>query len=461
MSSYWVDDSNAALLTDFYELTMLQSYFDEGMNGISVFDLFVRRLPRKRNFLVACGLEHVLHYLETVSFSADAIEYFRSLHRFSEAFLTSLSEFRFTGDVYAVPEGTVVFANEPIVEVVAPLPQAQLIETFLMNQIQLATQAASKAARVVHAARGRSVVDFGVRRMHGADAGIKEPRAFYIAGVDGTSNVLAGQVYGIPVAGTMAHSYIQACETELEAFRRFVHSFPEAILLVDTYDTLQGIRHVIELARELGSQFRITGIRLDSGDLSHLAKEARRLLDSAGLPHLKIFVSSSLDEYVIESLLASDSPFDGFGVGGHMATSEDAPFLDTAYKLAEYAGRPRMKFSEQKISLPGRKQIFREKTNGKATRDVLGLASESLPGQHLLNKVMENGRRTRPASTLDECRSHCKSELTSLPDALLDLSPADPAYPVDLSSPLSRIKDEMARQLRRGDVQSPGHRTEP
>src|SRR6266567_459017 len=413
MSSYWVDDSNAALLTDFYELTMLQSYFDEGMNGISVFDLFVRRLPRKRNFLVACGLEHVLHYLETVSFSADAIEYLRSLHRFSEAFLTSLSEFRFTGDVYAVSEGTVVFANEPIVEVVAPLPQAQLIETFLMNQIQLATQAASKAARVVHAARGRSVVDFGVRRMHGADAGIKEPRAFYIAGVDGTSNVLAGQVYGIPVAGTMAHSYIQACDTELEAFRRFVRSFPEAILLVDTYDTLQGIRHVIELARELGPQFRITGIRLDSGDLSHLA------------------------------------------------TSEDAPFLDTAYKLAEYAGRPRMKFSEQKISLPGRKQIFREKTNGKATRDVLGLASESLPGQHLLNKVMENGRRTRPASTLDECRSHCKSELTSLPDALLDLSPADPAYPVDLSSPLSRIKDEMARQLRRGDVQSPGHRTEP
>lgn len=455
MSSSWVNDSNAALLTDFYELTMLQAYFDEGMNDLSVFDLFVRRLPGKRNYLVACGLEHVLHYLETVSFSADGIEYLRSLHRFSEAFLTSLSDFRFTGDVYAVPEGTVVFANEPIMEIVAPLPQAQLIETFLMNQIQLATLAASKAARVVHAARGRSVADFGARRMHGADAGMKAPRAFYIAGVDATSSVLAAQTYGIPLSGTMAHSYIQACEGELEAFRRFVRSFPEAILLVDTYDTLKGIHHVIELARELGSQFRVTGIRLDSGDLLHLAKEARRLLDSAGLSRLKIFLSSSLDEYVIDHLLASGAPVDGFGVGAHLATSEDAPFLDTAYKLAEYAGRPRMKFSEQKATLPGRKQIFREKANGKASRDVLGLVNENLPGQPLLIRVMENGRRTPPGSTLDECRAHCKSELSALPDALLDLSPANPGYRVDLSRQLRQIKDEMERQPGQGDVQSP------
>src|SRR5947207_7852188 len=210
MSSYWVDDSNAALLTDFYELTMLQSYFDEGMNGLSVFDLFVRRLPSNRNYLVACGLEHVLHYLETVSFSPEAIEYLGSLGRFSESFLNSLTSFRFTGDVYAVPEGTVVFANEPVIEVIAPLPQAQIVETFLMNQIQLATLAASKAARVVRAARGRSVVDFGLRRMQGADAGLKQPRGFYIGGVDSTSNVLAGKMFGIPVAGTMAHSYVQS-----------------------------------------------------------------------------------------------------------------------------------------------------------------------------------------------------------------------------------------------------------
>src|SRR5262245_40877150 len=230
MTSPWVSDSNAALLTDLYELTMLQSYFHEGMNGTAVFDLFVRRLPEHREYLVATGLEHVLAYLETLSFSAEAIAYLESLKRFSPEFLRSLADFRFAGDIHAVPEGTVMFANEPIIEVVAPLPQAQLIETFLMNQIQVATLAATKAARVVSAARGKPVIDFGVRRMHGADAGIKEPRAFYIAGVAATSNVLAGYLYGIPVAGTMAHSYIQTFEHELDAFRTFVNQFPQAIL---------------------------------------------------------------------------------------------------------------------------------------------------------------------------------------------------------------------------------------
>src|SRR5215510_471400 len=288
MSSPWVNDSNAILLTDFYELTMLQSYFREGMNGTAVFDLFVRRLPEKRNYLVACGLEHVLAYLETASFSPEALSYLKSLNRFSDEFLNSLADFRFTGDIYAVPEGTLVFDNEPIIEIVAPLPQAQLIETFLMNQIQVASLAATKAARIVKAARGKPVIDFGVRRMHGADAGIKEPRAFYIAGVAATSNVLSGQLYGIPVSGTMAHSYVQAFEHELEAFRTFVRQYPEAILLVDTYDTLAGVRNVIELSKELGPTFRVTGIRLDSGDIAQLAVEARRLLDSAGLNHLKI-----------------------------------------------------------------------------------------------------------------------------------------------------------------------------
>src|SRR5213593_664535 len=388
MSSSWVNDSNAALLTDFYELTMLQSYYDEGMKDTSVFDLFVRRLPRNRNYMVACGLEHVLAYLETVAFSRDAIEYLRSLGRFSETFLKSLAEFRFTGDVYAVPEGTAVFANEPILEIVAPLPQAQLTETFLMNQIQLAMLAASKAARVVRAARERPVVDFGLRRMHGADAGLKEARAFYIAGVDATSSVLSAKTYGIPASGTMAHSYIQAFDTELEAFRRFVRSFPDAILLVDTYDTVQGVHNVIELARELGSQFRVNGIRLDSGDLAHLAKEARKLLDGAGLTEVKIFASSSLDEYVIESLLARGAPIDGFGVGAHMATSADAPFLDTAYKLVEYAGVARMKHSQDKTTLPGRKQIFRERSGQTAHRDIIGLAGEQLSGTPLIRKVM-------------------------------------------------------------------------
>ncbi|HSU89303.1 MAG TPA: nicotinate phosphoribosyltransferase, partial [Terriglobia bacterium] len=273
MNSRWVDDSNAALLTDLYEFTMLQSYFAEGMNDVAVFDLFIRRLPATRNYFIACGLEHVLDYLERLAFSDDGIEYLRSLDRFSNPFLDSLRDFRFTGDVYAVPEGTAIFPNEPVIVIVAPLREAQLIETFVMNQIQLATLAGSKAARIVSAARGRSVVDFGVRRTHGADAGLKDPRAFYIAGVDATSNVLAGQVYGIPLSGTMAHSYIQTFNDELEAYRRFVRSYPAAILLIDTYNIKKGTEHVIHLARELRSDFRVSGVRLDSGDLATGAVE--------------------------------------------------------------------------------------------------------------------------------------------------------------------------------------------
>jgi nicotinate phosphoribosyltransferase len=427
MTSPWVNDSNAALLTDLYELTMLQSYFHEGMNGTAVFDLFVRRLPERRQYLVATGLEHVLAYLETLSFSAEAIAYLESLNRFSPEFLTSLADFRFAGDIYAVPEGTVVFANEPIIEVVAPLPQAQLIETFLMNQIQVATLAATKAARVVSAARGKPVFDFGVRRMHGADAGIKEPRAFYIAGVAATSNLLAGYLYGIPVAGTMAHSYIQAFEHELDAFRRFVKQFPQAILLVDTYDTMGGVRNVIALARELGTDFRVEGIRLDSGNIAQLAFEARRLLDSAGLNHVKVFASNSLDEYSIEELLNSGAPLDGFGVGGRMGVSTDSPMLDTAYKLVEYAGRATMKLSANKSSLPGKKQIFRDKV------DTIALAGESVPGQPLLLQYMEKGVRKIPAETLEVMRSRCQSELRRFG------SPGQ-AHSVELSPGLSELR---------------------
>ena len=441
--SPWVSDSNAALFTDLYELTMLQSYFDEGMNAVAVFDLFMRRLPSNRNYLIACGLEHALHYLESFTFSAGAIEYLRSLNRFSEPFLESLREFRFTGDVYAVPEGTVVFANEPLIEVSAPLPQAQVIETFLMNQIQLASLAASKAARVVSAARGRSVVDFGVRRMHGADAGIKEPRAFYVGGVDSTSSVLAGKLWGIPVAGTMAHSYILAFESELEAFRHFLRTYPAAILLIDTYDVDKGVQHIIELARALGSEFQVSGVRLDSGDLARHAHDVRRQLDAAGLGQVRIFASSSLDEYEIDRIVAAGAPINGFGVGGRLATSSDVPILDTAYKLVEYAGRPKMKLSESKATLPGRKQVFREKSEGKAVRDVIGLMGErGVPGESLLSKVMENGRRTQPAEPLEECRARCKEELNSLPERLMSLSKAHPGYEVELSPALTELRDK-------------------
>jgi len=445
MNSPWVNDSNAALLTDFYELTMLQSYFDEGMNDVAVFDLFIRRLPENRNYFVACGLDHVLHYLETFSFSENDINYLRQLDRFSDAFLDSLHDLRFTGDVYALPEGTVIFPNEPILEVVAPLPQAQIVETFLMNQIQVATLAASKATRVVRAARGKSVVDFGVRRMHGTDAGVKEPRAFYIGGIDATSSVLAGRVYGIPLAGTMAHSYVQAFDDEMEAFRRFIRVYPTAILLVDTYDIKRGVERVIELAAELRADFQVSGIRLDSGDLAKETKEAREMLDRAGLKQLKIFVSSSLDEYAIDRLLASGAPIDGFGVGAHMATSSDAPVLDTAYKLAEYAGRPKLKLSESKSTLPGRKQVFREKTSGRAVRDIIGLWGENLPGQLLLVQVMSKGWRLPPPDSLENARNRCRAELETLPEELLSLSKADSPYPVDLSPGLIRLRSTIGQ----------------
>jgi nicotinate phosphoribosyltransferase len=437
----WVSDSNAALLTDLYELTMLQSYFDEGMNGLAVFDLFIRRLPRTRNYFVACGLEHVLHYLESFAFSEDAIDYLRSINRFSGPFLENLRQFRFTGDVYAVPEGTIVFANEPLIEIIAPLPEAQFVETFMMNQVQLATIAASKASRIVNAARGRSVVDFGARRMHGADAAIKQPRAFYIGGVDSTSSVLAGQIWGIPVAGTMAHSYILAFDSELDAFRNFVRTYPTAILLIDTYDITQGVDHVIQLARELGAEFRVSGVRLDSGDLANHALDVRRRLDAAGLEQVKIFASSSLDEYEIDRLVQSGVPMNGFGVGRHLAAASDLPVIDTAYKLAEYAGKPRMKLSESKSTLPGRKQVFRQSESGKSIRDVIGLVNEAgVPGRPLLEKVMENGRRLRPAEPLSIGRDRCKSELESLSEELKSLSKVEPGYPVELSAQLTQMR---------------------
>jgi nicotinate phosphoribosyltransferase len=440
----WVNDGNAALLTDLYELTMLQSYFDEGMNDLAVFDLFMRRLPVNRDYLVACGLEHVLHYLETFRFTSDAIDYLRSLGRFTEPFLEDLERFRFTGDVYAMPEGTPLFANEPFIEIVAPLREAQFVETFIMNQTQMATLAASKAARVVRAARGRSVVDFGARRMQGTDAALKQPRAYYVAGVASTSSVLAGQTWGIPVSGTMAHSYILAFPDELHAFRRFLQAYPSAILLIDTFDVSKAVEHIIRLAGEMGDGFRVSGVRLDSGDLSKHARHVRRQLDTAGLNQIKIYASSSLDEYEIEKIVTGGIPIDGFGVGRNLATSADVPVLDTAYKLVEYAGKAKMKLSESKSTLPGQKQVYRERSGGRFVRDVIALSEEgNLQGEQLLVKVMEKGRRLGSPEPLDQCRTRCKTELDALPEHLLTLSKGFPEYPVELSASLSRLKTSL------------------
>jgi nicotinate phosphoribosyltransferase len=448
---------DAALLVDQYELTMLQAYWAESMHDSAVFSLFVRRLPEHRNYLLACGLEQVLQYLEELHFSESAREHLAATGTFDPDFVTWLADFRFTGDVWAVAEGTPVFPDEPILEIEAPLPEAQIVETWIMNQIHLQTVLASKGARVKAAAGERTVVDFGLRRMHGTDAGLKAARAFHVAGIDATSNVLAGKVWGVPVTGTMAHSYIQAHDGEMDAFRAFARSFPETILLVDTYDTLDGVRNVVRLACELGDEFRVRGVRLDSGDLGALAKQSRRILDDAGLHDVRIFASGGLDEYEITRMLEDDAPIDGFGVGTGMGVSRDAPALDIAYKLVGYSGRGRMKLSEGKRTLPARKQVFRrEGAEGTLTGDVIGRADERLPGRPLLRKVMEDGGRiVNENETLEAARERAAREIGRLPARVRGLEPADPPYRVEVSDELRRYTEELRRAMAEDEAPEP------
>lgn len=428
----------SALLTDLYQLTMMQAYVQERMFGGAVFTLSVRRLPGSRNYLLACGLGHVLEFLEDVRFSEEDLDYLSGLPGFSTSFIDYLSTFRFTGDVHAVPEGTPIFANEPILEITAPLPEAQLVETYVLNQMHLQTMLASKAARVVAAADGRPVVDFGLRRMHGTDAALKAARAFHIAGVAGTSNVLAGRLYGIPVSGTMAHSYIQAHSSEIEAFRQFVHLYPGSTLLVDTYGTMSGVENVIELARELGDGFTASAIRLDSGDLNSLSRSARARLDESGLGHVRIFVSGGLEEQSIRMLVDAGAPIDGFGVGTAMGVSNDAPSLDMVYKLAEYEGRGRVKTSPGKPVLPGSKQVFRLESDGVVQEDVIARREEDLDGRPLLRCVMTSGSRTDwGRESLDEARERAARETTALPPGLRSLDPQPQDFPVRVSTALN------------------------
>jgi len=450
-SDPYISDENAALLTDLYELTMVRAYHEQQMTDIAVFDLFMRRLPEQRNYLVAAGLDDALRYLERLHFTEASIAFLRSRPEFTDDFCDWLRNFRFTGDVYAVPEGTPVFADEPIMEVVAPIAEAQLAETFLLNQITMQTVLASKAARVVHAAQGRTAVDFGMRRMHGTDAALKAARAFHIAGIDATSNVLAGQIYGMSITGTMAHSYIESHDSEIEAFRCFMDVYPDTVLLVDTYDTIAGVQKVIELAEQLGDEFRVRAIRLDSGDLAALAKQSRRMLDDAGLNDVGIFASGGLDEHAIAELVAGEAPLDGFGVGTSMGVSKDAPALDSVYKLVAYEGQPRMKLSRNKATLPGRKQVFRCSEGTDEAHDVIALADEtdkSIGGRPLLRKVMENGLRLAPGKeSLEQARKHCAEETARLPQRLRSLDPADPPYPVRVSAKLASLRDDLEDKL--------------
>ena len=445
----WVDDESAALLTDLYELTMLQAYWREGMDREAVFSLYYRRLPETRDYMLACGLDDALRYLETASFSEDALAFLAGRPEFGDGFVDWLADVRFTGDVRALPEGTPVFPYEPLLEVTGPMPEAQLAESFLMNQVHFQTVLASKAARVVEAAGDRAVVDFGLRRMHGTDAGMKGARAQHVAGVDATSNVLAGRVYGVPITGTMAHSYVQAHDDEREAFRAFADLYPETVLLVDTYDTLEGVRKVVELAREMGDDFRVRAVRLDSGDLAELAVGARRILDGAGLEEVEIFASGGLDEHEIARMVGEGAPVDGFGVGTRMGVARDAPALDMAYKLTAYAGRGRLKLSTGKKILPGPKQVWRREEDGIAAGDVIGRAGEEgIGGRPLLVPVMEGGERLEAGrAALDEARERARREIGRLPERIRSIEPAGTPYPVEVSDRLAAYEEEVAERV--------------
>lgn len=444
----WVTDSNAALLTDLYELTMSASYHRHRMNREATFDLFVRELPPHRNFLVMCGLEQALDYLERLRFDDEAIGYLRSLEMFDEEFLEFLSELRFTGEVFAMPEGEVAFAGEPLVSVTGPLIEAQIVETFLLNCITFQTTIASKAARIAISCGDKSFVDYSPRRDHGADAALKAARAAYIAGASGTSNVLAGKTYGIPVSGTMAHSYVMAFENEAEAFRAYARDFPErAVFLIDTFDVEEGARRAARVAHELaGEGIEISGVRIDSGDLDGLTRSVRKILDDSGLEDTTIILSGDLDEYRIKSLLDDDVPADAFGVGTQLGTSADAPALGGVYKLVAESGRPKMKLSTGKVTLPGHKQVHRTIRQGCYERDVISLRDERIAGVELLQKVMERGRRTYEPESLDEIRDRCRRTLASLPESLRSLEdPAEP-YPVDWSEELRVLAEAMREQ---------------
>jgi nicotinate phosphoribosyltransferase len=430
-----------ALLTDLYQLTMLQAYFEQGMGGVAVFEFFVRRLPRQRAFLIAAGLEQALEFLEDLRFTDEELDWVRGSGRFSADFADRLAALRFTGDVHAMPEGTVFFADEPIVRVTAPLPEAQLVESRLINLLHFQTLIASKAARVVLAAPGRQLVDFGMRRAHGAEAALLAARASYLAGFTGTATVAAGMAFGIPVFGTMAHSFVQAHDAEDIAFTNFARSQPQNVtLLIDTYDTEGGARKAVEVARELGrTGIEVKAVRLDSGDLATHAARVRRILDDGGCRAVRIFSSGSLDEYALRDLLARGAPIDGFGVGTHLDVSADAPYLDCAYKLQEYAGRARRKRSEGKATWPGRKQVYRSfSERGIMTGDMLTIESDVQPGEALIQPVMQAGRRLRAPEALDDIRRRAAAQLAQLPVRLRQLDVRDP-YTVTVAPALRAL----------------------
>jgi len=433
------------LFTDLYELTMAASYFANKVFDVATFSLYIRDVYATRNYFVAAGLEQVLDELAAFQFSDPDISYLRSTGRFSEHFLDYLRQLRFTGDVYAMPEGTVFFANEPVMEVTAPIVEAQLIETFVLNTIGFQTMIASKAARCFHAAAGRTLIDFSLRRTQGQDAGIKVARSTFIAGFVATSNVLAGKIYGIPISGTMAHSYVSAFDNERDAFFAYADTFPDhSIFLIDTYDSVEGARHAAAVAKEMQKKgHTLVGVRLDSGDMAGLSREVRKILDDAGLFDVQIFASSGFDEFKIEKILSEGAKIDAFGVGTKVGVSADAPFVDVVYKMVRFKGQDKRKLSPGKITLAGAKQVFRKSDPaGRYIEDIIGLRQERIEeGEPLLEKVMENGKPIRSHPTLQTLRKRFEINFSRLDKKYKSIR-TTATYPVKLSR---RLKDLQER----------------
>jgi nicotinate phosphoribosyltransferase len=454
----YLKEENMSLFTDFYELTMCAAYYDNKNFETATFDLFIRRLPENRSYFLFAGLEEALGYLQSIKFTEEHLVYLRA-QGFKEDFLNYLRAFKFTGEVWAMPEGTVVFPNEPLIRITAPIIEAQLVETFLLNSINHQTMIATKASRVVEAAKGKAVIEFGLRREPGIDAGMKVARSSYIAGCQGTSNVLAGLAYDIPVFGTMAHSFIMSYHKEIDAFRAFAKTFPnKSTLLIDTYDDITGAEKAALVGQELEANgIHMAGVRIDSGDLADSSKKVRQILDNHKLPLAKIFASGDLDEYKIVELLKAGAPIDSFGVGTKMGTSADRPYLDGIYKLCETKTPdglfvPIMKLSKEKFTLPGRKQVYRFTSgDNKYNRDIIALDDELPQGEALLIKVMSKGKLTYKLPSLEEIRSYAASNLAMLPSEYKVLTDA-PVYPVTFSVKLQKLIETVKQQITQNEI---------
>ena len=439
------------LFTDLYELTMAASYYEHRIFADATFSLFVRGPASQRGFYVSAGLETVMRELESYRFSQDELDYLKSTGLFSDEFLSYLKIHRFSGSVFAMPEGTICFPDEPILEITAPIIEAQLLETFVLNTIGFQTLIASKAARCVHVAGDRTLIDFSLRRTQGQDAGIQVARSTYLAGFAATSNVLAGKLYGIPISGTMAHSFITAFESEYDAFCAYAETFPRnSIFLIDTYDTIAGAHAAVKVAKLMAerSSGSLVGVRLDSGDMASLSRQVRTILDNAGLHNVKIFASSGFDEFKIAAVIAAEAAIDGFGVGTKVGVSADEPHIDIVYKMVHFDGRNVRKLSPGKVTLAGKKQVFRRTDpQGYYMEDTIGLRDEAVRGARpLLEPVMEGGKIVGPLPTLPVLQRGFKENFRRLDSRFKALQSA-PAYPVSLSHRLRKLQDKAHKDI--------------